>query len=260
MRFICHKKSFEFLVLSAHSTGCFLRPVGLSLPYLIFLLYLPFVPVASQRSIRGKVKTDNLRLFKIFYDNRYRVHTTGHTGYYLKLLIFVSFCLSAVQIAFQVLLAVLGNDLITKCEFLEILLRHVGVVRLDSLEWAWKIIQKNFFFYNHLNSELRLFQCLVDNSMACSWSDIISWIHSCVHCTQKSLVSAYQQRDTWRWTSTATTCRTRKRVKSREMETFAWSRKSGFAHCSMCDWSTSAFSTQFRLLCCIFGRSYMVGL
>jgi len=60
--------------------------------------------------------------------------TTGPTGYYLKLLIFVCFCLAAVQIAFQILLAVLGNDFIAKCEFLEVLLRHVGVVRLDDLE------------------------------------------------------------------------------------------------------------------------------
>lgn len=59
---------------------------------------------------------------------------TGHTGYYLKLLIFVSFVLCSLQIAFQVLLAVLGNELIVKCDFIEILLRHVGVVRLDDLE------------------------------------------------------------------------------------------------------------------------------
>lgn len=58
----------------------------------------------------------------------------GHTGVYLKLLISVSTLLCLVQIAFQILLAVLGNDFVEKCEFLEILLRHVGLVRLDALE------------------------------------------------------------------------------------------------------------------------------
>jgi len=39
-----------------------------------------------------------------------------------------------VQIAFQILLAIVGNEFIEKCEFLEVLLRHVGVVRFDALE------------------------------------------------------------------------------------------------------------------------------
>lgn len=38
------------------------------------------------------------------------------------------------QSAFQIFLAVVGNDFIHKCEFLEILLRHVGLVRLDELD------------------------------------------------------------------------------------------------------------------------------
>jgi hypothetical protein len=58
----------------------------------------------------------------------------GHTGYYLKLLIFVSVLLCLAQAAFQILLAVLGNDFVAKCEFLELLLRHVGFVRFDELE------------------------------------------------------------------------------------------------------------------------------
>ncbi|CAO1304226.1 unnamed protein product [Diamesa serratosioi] len=92
------------------TTCCLLRPVGLSLPYLLFLFYLPFVPVASLRSFKG------------------------HTGYYLKILLFFSVILCLVQISFQILLAVLGNDLVQKCEFLELLLRHVGLVRLDNLD------------------------------------------------------------------------------------------------------------------------------
>ncbi|CAO1375472.1 unnamed protein product [Diamesa hyperborea] len=92
------------------TTCCLLRPVGLSLPYLLFLFYLPFVPVASNRSFKG------------------------HTGYYLKILLFFSVILCLVQVAFQILLVVLGNDLVQKCEFLELLLRHVGLVRLDNLD------------------------------------------------------------------------------------------------------------------------------
>lgn len=59
---------------------------------------------------------------------------SGRTGVYLKLLIVVSTLLGLVQIAFQILLIVLGNNFVEKCEFLEILLRHVGLVRLDELE------------------------------------------------------------------------------------------------------------------------------
>jgi hypothetical protein len=58
----------------------------------------------------------------------------GRTGFYLALLIFVSVLLCLAQIAFQIFLAVVGNDIIAKCEFLEILLRHVGLVRLDALD------------------------------------------------------------------------------------------------------------------------------
>lgn len=52
----------------------------------------------------------------------------------MKFLIFVSVLLCLAQIAFQIALAVLGNDFVAKCEFIEILLRHVGLVRLDDLD------------------------------------------------------------------------------------------------------------------------------
>lgn len=57
----------------------------------------------------------------------------GHTGFYLSLLLFTSVLLCLAQSGFQIFLAVVGNDFIQKCQFLEILLRHVGVVRLDDL-------------------------------------------------------------------------------------------------------------------------------
>lgn len=52
----------------------------------------------------------------------------------MSLFIFVSVLLCLAQSAFQIFLAVVGNDFIEKCEFLEILLRHVGLVRLDELD------------------------------------------------------------------------------------------------------------------------------
>lgn len=57
----------------------------------------------------------------------------GRTGFYLALLTLVSVLLCLTQIAFQVFLAIAGNEIIPKCEFLEILLRHIGLVRLDNL-------------------------------------------------------------------------------------------------------------------------------
>lgn len=140
----CYFLLFVFcikFVFIFNATGCFLRPVVLSLPYLLFLLYLPFVPVASSRSIRGNFTRQSdfchtSHWLQLTFSNpkNYSLFYTGFTGYYLKLLIFVSFALCALQVAFQVLLAVLGNEFIVKCDFIEILLRHVGVVRLDSLE------------------------------------------------------------------------------------------------------------------------------
>uniref|UniRef100_A0A8D8C813 Piezo-type mechanosensitive ion channel component n=1 Tax=Culex pipiens TaxID=7175 RepID=A0A8D8C813_CULPI len=88
---------------------CLLRPVGLSLPYLIFLLALPFVPVATPRSIKGS------------------------TGIYFKIYIAVSILLLLGQIAFQIVFVVLGYELIEQCQFTEILLRHVGLVKFEDL-------------------------------------------------------------------------------------------------------------------------------
>lgn len=52
----------------------------------------------------------------------------------MTLFIVVSVLLCLTQSAFHIFLAVVGNDFIEKCEFLEILLRHVGLVRLDKLD------------------------------------------------------------------------------------------------------------------------------
>lgn len=62
------------------------------------------------------------------------LYHTGGPGVFYKLLILVSIITFLLQAAFQIYLAVVGNATIIKCEFLEILLRHVGFVRLDELE------------------------------------------------------------------------------------------------------------------------------
>lgn len=66
--------------------------------------------------------------------NFIHLYRSGHTGFYLSLFVFVSTLLCLVQGGFQIFLAVVGNDFIKKCELLEKILRHVGVVRLDELD------------------------------------------------------------------------------------------------------------------------------
>ncbi|XP_053696010.1 piezo-type mechanosensitive ion channel component isoform X3 [Sabethes cyaneus] len=89
---------------------CLMRPVGLSLPYLFFLLCLPFVPVATPRSIKGS------------------------TGIYFKIYIALSILLLVGQITFQIVFIVLGYELIESCQFLELLLRHIGLVKFEDLD------------------------------------------------------------------------------------------------------------------------------
>ncbi|XP_058821886.1 piezo-type mechanosensitive ion channel component-like isoform X2 [Topomyia yanbarensis] len=89
---------------------CLMRPVGLSLPYLLFLLCLPFVPVAMPRSIKGS------------------------TGVFFKIYITISILLLLGQIAFQIVFVALGYQLVDSCQFWEILLRHIGLVKFDELD------------------------------------------------------------------------------------------------------------------------------
>lgn len=77
-------------------------------------------------SISGIIQTSNIQQLTLYH--------TGGPGIFYKLLILVSITTFLLQAAFQIYLAVVGNATIVKCEFLEILLRHVGFVRLDALE------------------------------------------------------------------------------------------------------------------------------
>lgn len=91
-------------------SGVLLRPVALSLVYLIFVFVIPFIPVATAKSLKER------------------------TGFFLKILIAFSVLLCSIQIAFQIVLAALENNFLPSCRFLEILFRHIGLVRLDDLD------------------------------------------------------------------------------------------------------------------------------
>lgn len=89
--------------------GILVRPVALSIPYLILLFYTPFVPVATTKTIRG------------------------HTGYFFKAAIALSTITVLLQIAFQIFLLSEEQNLLESCEFLEILFRHIGMIRLNDV-------------------------------------------------------------------------------------------------------------------------------
>ncbi|XP_063932118.1 piezo-type mechanosensitive ion channel component isoform X3 [Zophobas morio] len=88
------------------------RPSGLSAIYFLFLLILPCVPIPTVSSM------------------------VGSTGLYLKFLIATSILTFIAQLAFQIVLLSMPpyGHIFSKCEFLEIVLRHVGLVRLDDMD------------------------------------------------------------------------------------------------------------------------------
>ncbi|XP_068903610.1 piezo-type mechanosensitive ion channel component isoform X7 [Tenebrio molitor] len=101
------------LVLPIILGACIIfRPSGLSAIYLLFLFFLPCVPIPTASSMAGA------------------------TGIYLKFLIATSILTAVGQLAFQIVLLSMppyGHFLET-CELLEQVLRHVGLVRLDSMK------------------------------------------------------------------------------------------------------------------------------
>uniref|UniRef100_A0A336KMZ9 CSON012824 protein n=1 Tax=Culicoides sonorensis TaxID=179676 RepID=A0A336KMZ9_CULSO len=64
----------------------------------------------------------------------------GHTGYFLASFIGVSLLLVLLQIAFQIVLAVIGSDFLAHCEFLEKLFRHLGFIKLSGVPWQQWIL------------------------------------------------------------------------------------------------------------------------
>ncbi|XP_051158273.1 piezo-type mechanosensitive ion channel component-like isoform X4 [Leptopilina boulardi] len=86
------------------------RPVGLSLVYLVLMLCAPVIPVPTHATMKG------------------------HTGRYLKTCFSLSFLVTLIQITFHIVLLALPpyGHFLENCEFLEKVLRHLGLVRLDN--------------------------------------------------------------------------------------------------------------------------------
>lgn len=101
--------TIDLYIIFVYFAGILCRPVALSIPYLILLFYLPFVPVATSKTIRG------------------------HTGYFFKLSIAISTIIVLLQVAFQIVLVSEGKEFLQACEFLEILFRHIGMIRLNDV-------------------------------------------------------------------------------------------------------------------------------
>ncbi|XP_048509324.1 piezo-type mechanosensitive ion channel component isoform X2 [Athalia rosae] len=96
--------------------GAVCRPVGLSAVYLALMLYLPMVPIPSSRTMNGP------------------------TGRFLISAMGLCFLTVVVQITFQFVLLALPpyGHFLENCKFVETLLRHVGLVRLDGAT-TWMI-------------------------------------------------------------------------------------------------------------------------
>lgn len=99
---------FHFFVFFL--TGVLIRPVALSLPYLLLLLLIPFIPIATAKTIKRQ------------------------TGYYFSASIALTVLILLLQIAFQIVLIALGEEFLQKCEFLEILFRHIGMIKFNRMQ------------------------------------------------------------------------------------------------------------------------------
>ncbi|XP_018306932.1 piezo-type mechanosensitive ion channel component isoform X7 [Mycetomoellerius zeteki] len=105
------------VVLPVVLAGCTIwRPTGLSIVYLVLMLYSPMVPIPTHKTM------------------------TGHTGIYLKTCICLAFLVVIAQITFHIVLLSLPpyGSFLRNCEFLEKLFRHIGFVRLDSAS-VWEV-------------------------------------------------------------------------------------------------------------------------
>ncbi|XP_037913806.1 piezo-type mechanosensitive ion channel component isoform X2 [Hermetia illucens] len=89
----------------------FMRPTGISFVYLLMFFISPFIPVATPKNIRGSV------------------------GAYFIVWIALTSLLILLHIGLQIAVLVLGfENIIGKCSFLEILLRHIGFIHLMNLQ------------------------------------------------------------------------------------------------------------------------------
>ncbi|KAK7789716.1 hypothetical protein R5R35_007290 [Gryllus longicercus] len=103
------------LVLPICLTACVVfRQNLLSFIYLLLFFYAPWVGVPSVKSMQGA------------------------TGWYLQIVMICSFLTSMAQLSFQIVLLSMPpyGHFLEPCEFLERVLRHIGLVRLDGIGWV----------------------------------------------------------------------------------------------------------------------------
>lgn len=96
--------------------GTIWRPTGLSLVYLVLMLYSPMVPIPTHETMNG------------------------HTGRYLMACMILSFLTTLTQFTFHVVLLSLPpyGYFLEACSFLEELFRHLGLVRMDGAS-VWEV-------------------------------------------------------------------------------------------------------------------------
>ncbi|XP_053665135.1 piezo-type mechanosensitive ion channel component [Anopheles marshallii] len=97
------------------ATCVLMRPVGLAIPYVVFLLSIPYVPVANKKTILGP------------------------TGLFMRLLILCAVVDLAVTIVFQLILIGFPGSSIEPCSLGEIVLRHIGLVSFNNLN-GWMVV------------------------------------------------------------------------------------------------------------------------
>uniref|UniRef100_A0A182PCF5 Piezo-type mechanosensitive ion channel component n=1 Tax=Anopheles epiroticus TaxID=199890 RepID=A0A182PCF5_9DIPT len=97
------------------ATCVLMRPVALAIPYLIFLLAIPCVPVANKKTIQGP------------------------TGLFMRLLILFVVINLVVVIVFQIILIAFPGSSVEPCSLGEIILRHIGLVSFNGLG-AWMVV------------------------------------------------------------------------------------------------------------------------
>ncbi|XP_035907430.1 piezo-type mechanosensitive ion channel component isoform X4 [Anopheles stephensi] len=97
------------------ATCVLMRPVGLAIPYLIFLLAIPYVPIANKKTIMGT------------------------TGTFIKLLTLYAILYLAITVTFQIVLISFPGSSVVPCSLGEIVLRHIGIVSFNQLG-AWMVV------------------------------------------------------------------------------------------------------------------------
>lgn len=96
------------------------------------LFILPFVPVATPRTIKGE--SPHYAIVAVLHVlNCPVIHSPGRTGVYFKALILISTLTSISHGIFEIIIQTQGSEIIERCGLTEIILRHIGFVQLGGL-------------------------------------------------------------------------------------------------------------------------------